>query len=348
MNWLIISFLFAGLALAILWASFPTASVASSGSRVFIMLSGNPSVWMQFPGLLWAAICKRRGVPARPDPFCRIEVSAHKIRLSPQQQRTYLEACVCPSTGTKSLMPPLLPAVMASGLTMYLVKHRRFPVSPLGLDTVRSVFRVQRPITFESALDFSVVLESCRATSRGFELTVVESAFLSRTGEFVWSHTRTLLSRKGGASDAADTTATDHPPFVDEQAIAVPDDIDRRFAGLSGDWSQRGVFGFARKLLGRRGAPHLWACELCLSVLRQSRLFPSPPFVVDFELRRPPSVPSLGQVIISDLFKDDGVSNYLAFRLVSSRGEPHVVGRLSFFDQQNPRMHDFRPSFKGS
>ncbi|HWM10154.1 MAG TPA: MaoC/PaaZ C-terminal domain-containing protein [Solirubrobacteraceae bacterium] len=204
-------------------------------------------------------------------------------------------------------LPATYPHVLAFPLAMELLTGP-FPFSPLGLVHVANRIEQSRPLRADEPLELAVRVADLRPHERGTQFDVVTE--LADGGWREWS---TYLHReKGGSSKGASR----EPPSA--SAIwAVPGDIGRRYARVSGDSNPIHTHPLAAKALGQPGAiAHgMWTKARCLAALEST--LPEA-FAVDVRFKVPLRIP--GRAAFS--VRDGGFEVWAGDR-------PHLEGAIS-------------------
>jgi acyl dehydratase len=222
------------------------------------------------------------------------------------------------------VLPPTYPHLLTFPLQVALMSDRSFPLALVGLLHLRNRIDVLRPIAASEVLDLEVWAERFATHRSG--ATVDLCASVSAGGEDVWRGRSTYLARATKAPQGAGESDADVPVGdVPDGTIRwrVPDDIGRRYAGVSGDVNPIHLSGLTAKLLGfKRAIAHgMWTKAHVLAAL-EGRLPRA--FTVDVGFRKPlflPSTVTLGTAPVRPDGWDFAVRNVKA-------GTEHLVGTV--------------------
>jgi len=180
-------------------------------------------------------------------------------------------------------LPPTYPHVLAFGLHMQLLS--RAPFSAVGVVHIANRIVQHRPIRLGETLSLLTSVRGFEPHRRGQTFAFVTEA---RVGdELVWEGIATNLKRGEGDPDAPRPEAFEDPPVTAHWRL--PEDLGRRYAGVSGDrnpihlhaWSAK-PFGFPRAI-----AHGMWTKARCLASLRLPDAF-----AVDVRFKQPILLPS--------------------------------------------------------
>jgi hypothetical protein len=160
-------------------------------------------------------------------------------------------------------LPATYPHVLAFPLAMDLMARGSFPFSPLGLVHIGNRIEQLRPARADEPLDLRVWAEGLGPHDRGTRFEVVGEA--SVAGEVVWRDRSTYLHREGGGGSSSSGSS---PPAA-TAVWAVPGDIGRRYARVSGDANPIHLHPLTAKALGQPSAiAHgMWTKARCLAAL---------------------------------------------------------------------------------
>jgi acyl dehydratase len=137
------------------------------------------------------------------------------------------------------VLPPTYLHVLAFPLSVALMTQRSFPFPLVGLVHVDNEIVVRRPVRADEVVSFDVRAAHLRPHAAGRQLDLLTQATVG--GEVVWSARSTYL-RRGGAKGERPERKADRPltAVSDGESrsaalVKVPDNIGRRYAGVSGD-----------------------------------------------------------------------------------------------------------------
>ena len=252
----------------------------------------------------------RRRPDTLPDRELRRDVRVDRARLA-----AYDRVCGFPLSDT---LPATYPHVLAFPLALELMAAADFPFGVLGLVHVRNAIEQLRPLDAAEPLELRVRAERLADHPRGRTIDLVTEA---RAGAGpVWRERGTYLRKEsGGGGGGRDRAA---PPEA-SAVWAVPGDVGRRYAAVSGDRNPIHLHALPARLLGQPCAiAHgMWAKARCLAGLRGH--VPDA-FTVEVAFKRPLRLP--GSVAFATWV--DGTERRFALRDARS-GKPCLEGALS-------------------
>ena len=226
----------------------------------------------------------------------------------------------------KDELPPTYPHMISFPLQMQLMTASDFPFPVIGLVHVRNRIEQLRPIAPDEALTMRVSAADMEPHEKGTQFQVHAEA--SAGEETVWRSVSTYLRKGEGkkaegekADGKAEREGRDQAP--EPKAVwSIPDDIGRRYAGVSGDSnpihlrrSTALAFGMPRPI-----AHGMWTKARCLAALEG--VLPDA-LEVDVRFKLPVHLPS--KVDFASWEEDGG----RGFALHShGNGKPHLSGTV--------------------
>jgi acyl dehydratase len=227
-------------------------------------------------------------------------------------------------------LPPTYPHMLGFPMQMQIMTASDFPFPVIGLVHLRNRIEQLRLVRVDEPLSMRVWTGDLEPHEKGTQFLI--HAVASVGDEEVWRSQSTYL-RKGEkaegqkAEEKADGQKADGQPDLDEppepKAIwQIPDDIGRRYAGVSGDSnpihlrrSTALAFGMPRPI-----AHGMWTKARCLAALEGT--LPDS-LVVDVRFKLPLFLPS--KVAFTSWEEDGG----RAFTLNAAKdGKPHLAGTV--------------------
>ena len=219
----------------------------------------------------------------------------------------------------RDTLPPTYPHMIAFPMAMRIMTASDFPFPVIGMVHLRNRIEQRRPIRADERLSMRVWAGEMEPHAKGTQFVLHAEAEVG--GEPVWSSESTDLRKGEGATgdDGKERSHGSAPP--EPKAIwEVPDDIGRRYAGVSGDSnpihlrrSTALAFGMSRPI-----AHGMWTKARCLAAL-EGMLPPS--MAVDVRFKLPVQLPA--KVAFSSW--EEGEAR--AFALHDARsGKPHLSG----------------------
>jgi acyl dehydratase len=221
-------------------------------------------------------------------------------------------------------LPATYPHMIAFPLQMQLMTSSDFPFPVIGLVHVRNRIEHHRPVGVDEPLTMRVWTSDLEPHDKGTQFVLDAEATVDDTP--VWRSRSTYLHKEksggngGGKKEGGDREREDPP---EPKAIwEVPDDIGRRYAGVSGDSnpihlrrSTALAFGMSRPI-----AHGMWTKARCLAALEGT--LPDA-FAVDVRFKLPISLPA--KVGFASWAEGDG----RAFAVNDAKsGKPHVSGTV--------------------
>jgi acyl dehydratase len=166
-------------------------------------------------------------------------------------------------------LPPTYPHVLAFGLHMELLANA--PFSAVGVVHIANRITQHRPLLFGEELSLQASVSALRAHRRGRAFDLLTEVRVA--DELVWASAATNLKRGDGEDSARDDWAFEDPPMT--AWWTLPDDLGRRYAGVSGDHNPIHLHGWSAKPFGfpRAIAHGMWTKARCLSSLRLPEAF---------------------------------------------------------------------------
>lgn len=171
-------------------------------------------------------------------------------------------------------LPVTYPHALALPLFMVLMTDSGFPFAPAGLVHIKNRITAHRPVRLTERLTLRVHAAGLGPHPKGQTFSLVTEVAVGE--ERVWEEETTMLRRGAGG----DSVRTDAPaersrlPGEQEQLPvaarwAVPADIGRRYAGVSGDRNPIHLYPLTSRLFGfRRPIAHgIWTKARCLAFL---------------------------------------------------------------------------------
>lgn len=183
----------------------------------------------------------RKGT-ALPDHSLRLE----GVRIDREHLLSYQRLC---AFGVGDVLPHTYPHVLGFPLQAAVMSDRAFPMALPGLVHVANTITVHRRLTADDRLDITVSARDLRPHAKGRAVDLVTEVDVE--GQRVWEGRSTYLSRGQVHPEAHDEAAapvlpTGHPVAV----LRIPEDIGRRYAGVSGDVNPIHLHPLTAKAMG--------------------------------------------------------------------------------------------------
>jgi acyl dehydratase len=241
--------------------------------------------------------------------------------VSPEHLLAYQKVCGFRVT---DVLPPTYLHVLAFPVSVALMTERAFPFPLIGLVHVNNSITVLRPVRAEESVSFTVRAAHLRPHPAGRQLDLLAEATVD--GDVVWSSRSTYLRRGGASTSSEERGPKQHAPSAPSGAAAlvkVPDDIGRRYGGVSGDRNPIHLYGLTAKAFGFRSAiAHgMWLKARTLAAM-EGRLPDS--FTADVAFKTPVFLPSTIAIAAQAAATgwDLDVRN-------SRSGKPHLTGTIT-------------------
>jgi acyl dehydratase len=233
------------------------------------------------------------------------------------------------------VLPPTYLHVLAFPLSVALMTEPAFPFPLVGLVHVANSITVARPVRLEEEVSFAVRAADLRPHAVGRQLDLLAEARVA--GELVWSGRSTYLRRgkpaagkpaageraageRGAGEPAAKSVPAEAPPGG--AVLRVPEDVGRRYAGVSGDRNPIHLHPLTARLFGfRRAIAHgMWLKARTVATL-EGRLPDA--YTVEVAFKTPVFLPS--SVAVATVRDGDG---WLLDVRNARSGKPHLSGSI--------------------
>jgi hypothetical protein len=254
---------------------------------------------------------------ASPDGFTGLTKDRPPVTVERGHVDAYAAVCGFP---TKDTVPLSYPHMLAFPLHMAIMTDPAFPAPAIGTVHLENSITGYRPISIGEELTVSAGVGPAEPHPKG---TVYRFTTEVRAGDdLVWESTSSYLRRgKGDETAPSGATFPDAPPTG--TVWALPADLGRRYAAVSGDHNPIHLYPLTAKALGfpRQIAHGMWSKARCIAAL-ENRL---PDAVrVDAAFKKPIVLP--GKVAFGSTPVDGGY----AFSLSNPKsGAPHLAGRTT-------------------
>ena len=223
------------------------------------------------------------------------------------------------------VLPPTYLHVLAFPLSVALMTESAFPFPLVGLVHVANSITVSRAVRVGEQVSFTVRAADLRAHPAGRQLDLIAEARVA--DELVWSGRSTYL-RRGKAdgspgSKPASKERRERPDPVGSVAeVRVPENIGRRYAGVSGDRNPIHLHALTARAFGfpKAIAHGMWLKARTLAAL-EGRLPEA--FTVDVAFKTPVLLPSTVRITTEN---DRG--NWTLDVRNAKSGKPHLVGAV--------------------
>lgn len=251
-----------------------------------------------------------------------LELVQNQVRIDRQHLADYNRLC---GFAVRDTVPSTYLHILTASLQMVLMTDTSFPFALLGLVHVRNRIDQLRPVKTSELIDFRTRVNNLQAHEKGITFDLVSEAFID--GEKVWADVSTYLRRQAtdstqASSEKVTKPATKAAPPAASAQWAVPSDIGRRYAAISGDSNPIHLYAFTAKLLGfpQAIAHGMWTKAACLAAL-ESQLPDA--YSVDVQFKLPVLLPA------KVAFSSSLSANTVSFAVHGARsGKPHLAGTV--------------------
>jgi acyl dehydratase len=221
------------------------------------------------------------------------------------------------------ILPPTYLHILAFPLSVALMTERSFPFPLVGLVHVANTISVARQVRADETVSLRVRADDLRPHPAGRQLDLVAQATVD--GQVVWSSRSTYLRREKTTDRPKEgkERATSEPPSGGIALVKVPDDIGRRYGGVSGDRNPIHLHGLTARAFGfpKAIAHGMWLKARTLATL-EGRLPTA--FDVEVAFKTPVFLPST--IAVTDTPRGTG----WALDVRNSRsGKPHLSGTVT-------------------
>lgn len=253
--------------------------------------------------------------------------SVNELKVNKTNLQDYRRICGFADNGQ---IPPTYFAVLSQSLQMNMMVDEAFPFAMLGLVHVANSVTQHRRIADSEVVSMRVSFANLRDHDKGKQFDFVTEVYSGE--ELVWEGTSTYLSRQktesSGSKDSKPKTVNQKPDATKDDLhsiFAVPEDIGRRYAKISGDFNLIHIHAVTAKAFGfpKAIAHGMWSKAKCLSVMDLPEAY-----TVDVAFKLPILLPSEVELIGDNLDKlqKDGT---VEFDLYSAKNDkPHLAGTI--------------------
>lgn len=167
------------------------------------------------------------------------------VRINPGQLNRYRHVCEFADDGS---LPVTFPSILGFASGLRLMTGRHFPLRALGMIHLTDQITAKRTFAVDEALTIKVHAQHLRSHRLGalVDLVTAVSGAQERRGEVAWREVSTYLSRGArvaGATGDESANGSGAEPFevpevsadADTEDVALPGNLGRAFAGVSGD-----------------------------------------------------------------------------------------------------------------
>ncbi len=239
------------------------------------------------------------------------------VTVDPEHLAEYDRVC---GFGVRDQLPVTYPHVLSFPMAVRLMTDPEFPFPLVGLVHVANTITQHRPLLVTDSLTQRVRVGNLRPHPKGRQFDVITETEVG--GTTVWTEASTYL-RRGRPDDSAERGQ--RVPEIEAGAPtatwAVPSDVGRRYAAVSGDGNPIHMHPLSAKAFGfpKAIAHGMWSKARCLAAF-EGRLPEA--YTADVEFAKPILLPS--KVDFTERLVEDG----RGFALHSRSGKPHLRGAV--------------------
>lgn len=250
-----------------------------------------------------------------------------KLVINKTNLQDYRRICGFADNGQ---VPPTYFAVLSQSLQMNMMVDEAFPFAMLGLVHVENSVTQHRRIADSEDVSMSVSFANLRDHDKGKQFDFVTK--VHNGSELIWEGTSTYLSRQktdNAGQDKKPKTVNEKPTASAEDMhsiFAVPEDIGRRYAMISGDFNLIHIHAVTAKAFGfpKAIAHGMWSKAKCLSLMDLPEAY-----TVDVAFKLPILLPSEVELIGDNVSTLDN-ANSIKFDLYSAKNDkPHLAGTIT-------------------
>jgi hypothetical protein len=257
----------------------------------------------------------------------------------PEHLRRYRAMCALPPNTHKSL-PLTYPHLLATPLHAYLLGHRAFPLSALGVVHLRNTIHAWAPIPDDAPLAISAHVRGHRRWRHHIAFDLITHARID--GALIWRQRSTVLSLQPRPAHDASLPTQDtspEPPTINHHTIyerwALPTSLGLRYSMLSLDLNPIHIHPWLAKLFGKpRHIIHgMWSAGRALGALHTSGICHqlhdhTTPLTFEANFMRPLQLPASSLVTIHPDAPDG--PHLLARSGPAQYDAPHLLARLIY------------------
>jgi hypothetical protein len=255
-------------------------------------------------------------MPPGAGPVC-IEAEAGALLAEAARLAAYREVCELPDDGD---LPLTYPHILAGGVHMGMLLHPDFPVRMVGVVHLANEIELFQRLPADARLALDCRLESGRTKPRGDEFRLVTEALWN--DQLAWRETTSILAPAPSRPNRrAPPELPALPPLLG--SWAVPADMGRRYARVSGDWNPIHLAAILARPFGFPGAiAHgMWTVARCLGWLMDGP--PGPGARLEVRFLKPLLLPAHVGLHAGPASESGDREFYLAS---SDTGMPHLKG----------------------
>ena len=279
-------------------------------------LTSLPSSLSMYPKALVNSL-KKKASKTLPDSA----ISLSTVSIDRKHLADYNTVC---GFGQSDILSPTYLHMLVMPLQMALMIEDGFPFPLLGLVHIANKITHYRPVNASEKVNVTCRFGELKPHDKGQQFALLGEVFVGN--ELVWSGESVYLFRQAGAGkngEAKPDKAKDEKPAAPtfNALWAIPNDIGRRYAAVSGDSNPIHLYDFTAKLFGfpRAIAHGMWTKARCLASY-EGRLPDA--FSVDVQFKLPVLLPA--KVAFQSEVNSKVETHFQVFDAKSTK--PHLSG----------------------
>lgn len=257
-----------------------------------------------------------------------------KLKINRKDLQNYRRICGFADTGQ---VPPTYFAVKSQAIQMKMMVDEDFPFVLLGLVHIENSVTQHRRIADTETVSMHVSFANLRDHDKGQQFDLLTEVHDS-DGTVIWEGTTTYLSRQKSATDkkSMKSEAASERPAKREATLndlhhifAVPEDIGRRYARVSGDYNLIHLHPLTAKAFGfpKAIAHGMWSKAKCLSLMDLPEAY-----TVDVAFKLPIYLPTEVE-LIGDGHRAMMDKGEMTFDLYHAKDDkPHLAGEVTVLE----------------
>ncbi len=250
------------------------------------------------------------------------------LEINQENLKDYRRICGFANTGQ---VPPTYFSVLSQALQMNMMVDEPFPFAMLGLVHIANSVTQYRRIADTEIVSLQVSLGNLQDHDKGKQFDFITQV---HSGEaLIWEGTSTYLSRQkteGNNNKVKPIKEIVAKPVVKKDDMhhifALPEDLGRRYAMVSGDFNLIHLHPLTAKAFGfpKAIAHGMWSKAKCLSLMDLPEAY-----TVDVTFKLPIYLPSEVE-LIGDTMEKLAATGKSMFDLYSAADDkPHLAGKIT-------------------
>lgn len=180
--------------------------------------------------------------------FPKIEACWQGVKTDSHALKHYHQALNLDQT---KHLPLLYPHVLAGGMHMQMLTHRRFPIGLLGAVHLKNRITQVRPIKQDETMNIHSALGQWRVTEKGLEFDFSTQVVIN--AQVVWSETSTYFKRGRFGKEQESNNTIELETLLETQSSKhwlIPKNRGKVYAKISGDYNPIHISKILAKLFG--------------------------------------------------------------------------------------------------